>query len=291
MIITAAMVKQLREQTGIGIMECKKALEAAGGDLEKAIENLRKAGKAKVAKKSGRVAAEGRIVLACKGMEGILLEVNCETDFASKDGGFIDFCDNLGKVAIREQVKTLEELKNLKIGDISVTEQQESLVAKIGENIQIRRFVRLDGGFVFGYLHAGRIGALVVLDKDDFELGKDLAMHIAAAKPVVVYRKDLSSDLLNKEREIYSAQMVNSDKPENIKVKIIEGKLNKFMDEISLEGQAFIKDPSCKVGDLLINKGAKVLQMVRFEIGEGVVKENVDFAKEVEAQVVEAKRS
>ncbi len=291
MNITAAMVKQLREQTGIGMMECKKALEAAEGDLDKAIENLRKAGKAKAAKKSGRIATEGRIVLACKEQTGCLLEINCETDFASKENEFIKFCQQVGEVALDRSINDLEALKGCYIDQQTVLEVQEALVAKIGENIQIRRLTKVEGGAVFGYLHANRIGVLVVLDQPNPELGKDLAMHIAATKSTVIYRKDVSSELLEKEKEIYLAQMADSGKPENIKEKIITGKLNKFLDEISLEGQPFVKAPDCKVGELLNKAGVKVLKMVRFELGEGITKENVDFAKEVEAQIAEAKRN
>lgn len=290
MAITAALVKELRERTGAGMMECKKALELVNGDIEKAIENMRKAGQAAAAKKAGRIAADG--VIAAKispdGKKGVMIEVNCETDFVARDHNFLKFVENVANQALSTNSKDLDSLLAAFYEDgKTVAQAREDIVAKIGENITIRRSVmEIADGVIGSYVHSNnRIGVLVSLSVDNKELAKDIAMHIAASKPIAIKPEDLPKDLLAKEKEIYLAQAKESGKPEAILEKMVEGKLQKFINESTLIKQAFVKDQDVLVGDLLKKAGAIVTSFTRYEVGEGIEKKGVDFAEEVRAQL------
>ncbi len=291
MAITAALVKELRERTGAGMMECKKALVEADGDIEKAIENMRKSGQAKAAKKAGRIAAEGVVVILPSedGKTVAMVEVNSETDFVAKDDNFLSFANAVAERVLASDVDDLEALKALPLHegeDVTVEEARQALVAKIGENITVRRFVRMQSDSpIASYRHGSRIGVLVDLEGGDDELGHDIAMHIAASNPVCVTEADIPEELLAKEREIFEAQARESGKPDNIIEKMIEGRLRKFIGEVTLTGQPFVKDPDTKVGKLLEQKGAKVRDFVRYEVGEGIEKKQENFAEEVKAQM------
>ncbi|MEX0943599.1 MAG: translation elongation factor Ts [Pseudomonadales bacterium] len=280
--ISAQMVKELRERTGLGMMDCKKALVEADGDAELAIENLRKSSGMKAAKKAGRTAAEGvvRQKLSDDASFGILVEVNCETDFAARDDNFARFAD-----AVAELVFSSKEtdVGKLMAGDLEML--REELVQKIGENIGVRRATVIEGN-VASYVHTnGKIGVLLGLEGGDAELGRDIAMHIAATSPQVVSPDDAPADILEKEREIYTAQAADSGKPEEIVAKMVDGRIRKFLEEISLVEQKFVKDGDVKVGDLLKKAGASVTSFVRYEVGEGIEKEVDDFASEVAKQL------
>jgi len=284
MNVAVAQVKELRERTGAGMMECKKALLEANGDIDIAIEILRKVGRAKAAKKGGRIAAEGIIVIKTSNdnKTAIMIEVNTETDFASRDEKFKTFVNNVVTLGLENKVTDLSDLLALPI----IAQECETLIAKIGENIRIRRMVVLkSSGIVGNYCHAGRIGALVELSTQDLQLGKDIAMHIVASKPEVIIPHDLSAEIIDKEKEVYWAEASQSGKPKKIIEKMVAGRIKKFIDEVSLVNQPFVKDPAITVGDLLEKLGAKVLSFVRFEVGEGIEKQKADFAKEVMAQV------
>ncbi|MBK1701827.1 translation elongation factor Ts [Thiococcus pfennigii] len=291
MAISAAQVKELRERTGSGMMECKKALTETGGDIEAAIELMRKTGQAKAAKKAGRVAAEGAIMLAVSddGRRGVLVEVNCETDFVAKDAGFGEFAEAVVAQALASDVEDVEALMALPMAGAGQTlaEAREALIAKIGENIQVRRVVRLDGaqGQIHSYRHGVRIGVLVDVEGGDAEVGKDIAMHIAASRPLCVSADQVDGDALAKEREIFRAQALEEGKPEKIVDKIVEGRVRKYLEEITLLGQPFVKDPDLSVEQRLNQAGAKVARFVRLEVGEGVEKRQENFADEVMAQV------
>ncbi len=292
MAITASLVKELRERTGSGMMECKKALVETGGDIDAAIELMRKSGQAKAAKKAGRIAAEGivAISLSADGGRAALTEVNCETDFVAKDGNFTSFVDAVADRALNGDAETTAALVSgpLREGQAeTISQAREALVAKIGENINVRRFVRLEasGGKLYSYSHGGRIGVLVEVQGGDDTLGKDIAMHVAASNPVCLSEDDVPADLLEKERNIFQAQAAESGKPENIIEKIVGGRVRKYLAEVTLLGQPFIKDPDMAVAKLLKAKGAKVLGFQRFEVGEGIEKKTENFADEVMAQV------
>ncbi len=287
MQITAALVKELRDRTGAGMMECKKALQASGGDVEAAIEEMRKSGLAKAAKKADRTAAEGAIVLKKDGGRAILVEVNCETDFVTKGEDFRNFADAVGELVLKEAPADLEQLGSLPMeGGESVEETRQQLVAKIGENIGVRRFVVMEiGGTLGSYLHGTRIGVLVDLEGGDEALARDIAMHVAASRPQYIGREDIPEEVLDKEREILSAQAAESGKPAEIIEKMVEGRLRKFVNEITLLGQPFVKDPDLTVGKLLEQAGAKVRDFARLEVGEGIEKKQENFAEEVKAQV------
>lgn len=284
--ITAGMVKELRERTGLGMMDCKKALVEAGGDMDKAIDDLRKASGLKAAKKAGRIAAEGTVLtkIAEDGNSGIIVEVNCETDFVARDENFLNFANNVLEQAF---VRRESDVAALMAGELE--NAREALVQKIGENISVRRiqileFANVNEGIVDSYVHSNnRIAVLVALKGGDDALARDIAMHVAAVNPVVVRSEDVSKELLAKESEIYSAQARESGKPEDIIEKMIQGRLRKFVAEISLLDQPFVKDPETNVGALLKKAGADVVSFVRFEVGEGIEKEEVDFASEVAA--------
>ena len=291
MAVTASMVKELRERTGLGMMDCKKALVAAEGDIELAIDNLRKSGQAKAAKKAGRTAAEGAVlaVSSADNKMALLLEVNSETDFVARDDNFKGFVDLVANRALETKETNVEVLMGLPAeegGATSLEAARLELVQKIGENIQVRRAKLIEAEGVAGsYIHGGRIGVVVAMKGGNVELGKDIAMHVAASNPLVVNPADVSEDVLNREKEIFTAQARESGKPEEIIEKMIAGRIKKYLAEVSLVEQAFVKDPDTKVGKLAKGAGAEVISFTRFEVGEGIEKEEVDFAAEVAAQV------
>ncbi|HVT62593.1 MAG TPA: translation elongation factor Ts [Legionellaceae bacterium] len=294
MTVSAAMVMSLRERTGAGMMECKKFLVAANGDIELAITEMRKAGQAKADKKADRVAAEGVIVIARSQdlRHAVILEINSETDFVARDSNFTSFAQSVADTALQTKAKTVDELSQQTLINHHVTVEQarQELVAKIGENIKIRRIEHVyssEDGVTGFYLHGNRIGVLVSLKKGDNELGRDLAMHIAASRPLVVQREDVSTQAIENERDIFSAQARESGKPQEIIDKMIDGRISKFLDEVSLVGQAFVKDPNIKVGQLLKQKQVSVESFIRFEVGEGIEKKEDNFVEEVMAQVRE----
>jgi elongation factor Ts len=290
MSITAAMVKELRERTGSGMMECKKALTEANGDMELAIENMRKSGLAKADKKSGRTAAEGVIGIKVSddAKIAVMVDVNCETDFVAKGEDFVNFVNNVTAALLTSDVGTDEQLQSMKLADGSmVDEVRRSLIAKLGENITIRRFVKYhtEQGGTASYLHGSKIGVIVELAKADSELGKDIAMHIAASKPECVSEDQVPAELIEKEKEIFSAQAAESGKPAEIIEKMIGGRISKFLAEITLLGQPFVKDDKTTVGKLVASKGNSVIRFARFEVGEGIEKKEENFAEEVMAHV------
>jgi elongation factor Ts len=285
--ITAAMVKELRELTGLGMMECKKALEEAGGDIKKAEDLLRIKSGAKASKAAGRVAAEGVIgaYLAPDAKLGALVEVNCETDFVAKNADFLAFARGLAEVVARENPADVAMLSTLSVGGETVETRRQALVQKIGENLSIRRFVRYQTpGTLATYLHGTRIGVLIELASGDETLGKDLAMHIAASKPVCVSRDEVPAALIAREREIYTAQAAESGKPANIVEKMVDGRIAKYLAEVTLLGQPFVKNPEETVEKLLAARRATVNRFTLFVVGEGIEKKTSDFAAEVMAQ-------
>ncbi len=280
--ISAADVKSLRDQTGAGMMDCKKALVEAEGDAELAIENLRKSSGMKAAKKAGRTAADGKISLKVEGGTGVVVEVNCETDFAAKDSNFLEFVSSVTDAAFANKSSDVQQLL-----DSGFEKTREELVQKIGENVSIRRIAVVEGA-VTPYLHTtGKIGVLVVLEGGDEELGKDVAMHIAAADPQPQYvnTSDVPEAVIAAEKDIYVAQAAESGKPPEIIEKMVGGRVKKFLSEISLVEQPFVKDPDTKIGGLLKKQNASVVQFVRFQVGEGIEVEEVDFAAEVASQL------
>ena len=291
MQITAAMVKELRERTGSGMMECKKALQEAGGDIDVAIENMRKAGLAKADKKSGRIAAEGRVAIEISddGKNAIIVEVNCETDFVSGGDDFMSFVTAVAKTGLANKPKSVEELLALPLagGAATVEETRQAMVAKIGENIQVRRFELLttEKGSFGSYAHGLRMSVLVEMENGNDDLIKDVAMHIAASNPAFVDESEVSADVLEKEKEILRAQALESGKPADIVEKMLEGRVRKYLAEITLVGQPFVKDPDKTVGALLADAGAKATRFIRYEVGEGIEKKQENFAEEVMAQV------
>ncbi len=283
--ITTSLVKELRERTGLGMMDCKKALQAAEGDIEKAIEDLRKDSGLKAAKKAGRTAAEGLVAtrIADDGSYGVMVEVNSETDFAAREDNFIDFTNTV--------LETVFSKKDTDIDSLMASGLEQSrlaLVQKIGENISVRRAVmqESEGAIVGCYVHSNnKIAVLVTLRGGDDELARDVAMHIAAVSPMVVAAEDVPAEVLSKESEIYTAQAAESGKPADIVEKMVSGRLRKFVEEVSLLDQAFVKDPDIKVGSLVKDAGAEVVSFVRYEVGEGIEKKAEDFAAEVAAQL------
>lgn len=290
MVITASMVKELRERTGAGMMDCKKALGETNGDMEAAIDLMRTSGAVKAAKKSGRIAAEGLVKVNVSGdnKTATILEVNSETDFVTKGDVFIGFVDALGELALKTAPANIDEFLTQTMEDgTSLAAAREEVVANTGENVTIRRVTTINAGDgVLGiYKHGDRIAVLTVLEGGDEELAKDISMHIAASKPECITEKELSVDILEREKAIFVEQARESGKPDNIIEKMIDGRMNKFVNEITLSGQAFVKDLDTTVGALVKSKGATVKSFVRFEVGEGIDKKEENFADEVMAQV------
>ncbi len=292
MAITAKMVKELREKTGAGMMDCKKALQETNGNMEEAIDYLRETGSAQAAKKAGRIAAEGSTHVKVDGNKAVLLEVNCETDFVTKNETFQELLVDLGNHVLAETPADLETALAQEMAgkDQTVQEHIDSIVATIGEKISFRRFAILtkeDNGEFGTYTHMdGRIGALVVLnDTDKEDVARDLAMHIAAVNPTYVSREDVAEDEINREREVLKTQALNEGKPENIVEKMVEGRLGKFFEGICLLEQEFVKDPDMKVKKVVENAGATVKEFVRYEVGEGMEKREENFAEEVMSQM------
>lgn len=288
MAISAQLVMQLRERTGAGMMECKKYLVMTNGNLEEAAHLMRKEGQAKADKKAGRITAEGAIVIAKSNDAkfATMLEVNSETDFVARDENFITFTNDVAKTALDNKSENIEQLIEQHVQNQTVEEARQELVSKIGENIKLRRLASLSSeGIIGSYLHGTKIGVLVSLNIEDMDLAKDIAMHIAASKPIVVSSSQVPADVIEKEKEVFTAQAESSGKPPEVINKMIEGRISKFIDEISLLGQPFVKDSSKKIGQLLKEKNAEVLSFVRFEVGEGIEKKEDNFVAEVMAQV------
>ncbi|ABM04677.1 translation elongation factor Ts (EF-Ts) [Psychromonas ingrahamii 37] len=281
--VTAKQVKELRDRTAAGMMDCKKALVEAEGDLELAIENMRKSGAVKAAKKAGRVAAEGVILAKVEGSVALLAEVNCETDFVAMDKSFLAFANKIAEIALANKVASVEALNELAYDGDTVEVARANLVSKIGENISIRRLHIVEGENLGAYVHSGKIGVISVLKGGDADLSKDIAMHVAAAAPQYVKAEDVPADVVAKEKEIQLAIAVESGKPEAIAEKMVAGRMAKFSGEVSLTSQPFIKDPSIKVAKLLKDAGAEVISFIRLEVGEGIDKKVEDFAAEVAA--------
>ena len=288
MTISAALVKQLRDRTGAGMMECKKALVETGGDLEAAVELMRKTGLAKADKKAGRVAAEGlvKVSLSDDGRRAAIVEINCETDFVASGEEFNGFAQAVADCALAGAPADLEALLEMELDGTTVERTRRELIAKIGENMNVRRFELVESADRIGsYVHGHRIGVLVAMTGGDGELAKDVAMHVAASNPACVSEQDVPAEKIAKEREILTEQARNEGKPEAIVEKMVEGRLRKFLAEITLVGQPFVKDPDTKVGKLLAGADAAVTGFVRFEVGEGIEKKQENFAEEVLAQV------
>ena len=287
--VTAAMVKELRERTGLGMMECKNALVAAEGDIERAIDDLRKSGQAKAAKKAGRTAAEGAVGVAVSadGKTAIMVEINSETDFVARDENFLGFVAKVANAVLaagETDAAKIAELPTAEGPTVEVTRQ--ALVQKIGENIQVRRAAMLTAeGAIGAYVHGGKIGVLVALKGGNDALGKDVAMHVAASNPMVVSGDQVSAEVLEKEKEIIRAQPDMAGKPAEIVEKMVGGRISKFLKEVSLNDQPFVKNPDVTVGKLVKDGGAEVSAFIRLVVGEGIEKEEVDFAAEVMAQV------
>lgn len=281
--ISASLVKELRERTGLGMMECKKALAAAGGEIEVAIEELRKSSGMKAAKKAGRTAADGVVAVkvADDNSYGVLVEVNSETDFVARDEGFLGFVNTVVEKAFADKQT---DVAALMAGDLE--NAREALVQKIGENIGVRRIELVEGAVVGGYVHSNnRIAVLTALTAGDADVAKDVSMHVAAVNPQVAKPEDMPQELVEKEKEIFTAQARESGKPDEIIEKMIVGRMKKFLAENSLVEQAFVKDPELTVGKLVANVGGDVASFTRYEVGEGIEVEEADFAAEVAAAV------
>lgn len=285
--ITASMIKELRARTGAGMMDCKGALGETGGDIDAAVEELRKKGVATAEKKAGRIAAEGVIASAGNADAGVLVEVNCETDFVAKDASFQAYAGKVAGAILAAAPKDLEAAAALGLDDGTTVESaRRELVARIGENISVRRFavVNAEGGTVSAYLHGTRIGVMVRLAGGDHQLGRDLAMHIAARRPLCIGERDMPAQALEREKAIFMAQAEESGKPAEIAQKMVAGRMKKFLKENTLLGQPFVKDPEQSVARLVAAAGATVERMARFEVGEGLEKRDDDFVAEVMAQ-------
>ena len=287
MTITASMVKELRERTGAGMMECKKALVATDGDIDAAAEELRKSGQAKADKKAGRVAADGRVVIKTDVGKAVIAEINSETDFVAKDENFVSFSEGVAAAALASDTTDVTELASMPIdGSAAVEQARTELISKVGENISVRRLAIVSGSGPLGhYTHGARIGAVVLLDGGNEELARDIAMHIAASNPVCVDENQVPAETLDRERRIFSEQAAATGKPAEIIEKMVTGRIAKFLKEITLVGQPFVKDPDISVGKLLKDAGASVDSFVRFEVGEGIEKKEDNFVEEVMAQV------
>ena len=287
MNITAESVKQLRERTGAGMMECKKALVETHGDLDAAADLMRKTGMAKADKKASRVAAEGTVAIERSGSAAVLVEVNCETDFVARGDEFQEFAKLLAKAALTISAGTVEALlASSQAGGTTLEDQRRALIAKIGENISVRRFVKITAPGALGtYIHGSRIGSLVALEGGDEPLARDLAMHVAAVNPAFIDAGEVPAEVLDKEREILTEQTKGEKKPPDIIAKMVEGRLRKYLAEITLLGQPFVKDPDTTVEKLVKKAGARVVKFVRYEVGAGIEKKQDDFVGEVMAQV------
>ena len=280
--ISASQVKELREKTGLGLMDCKKALQESDGDMDLAIEELRKTSGIKASKKSGRSAADGLIGLKGNGSDFFMIEVNCETDFVARDSSYIEFTSETLDSYANSPDKSLEELL-----EDGIEDKREKIVQKLGENIVVRRVVRTEASSVTGsYLHSNKkIGCIVSLDGGDAALANDIAMHAAATDPMAISPTDIPEDIVEKEKEIFQAQSEDSGKPPEIIEKMIAGKVSKFLSEVSLTEQDFVKDPNTKISQLLSNNNATIKNFIRYEVGEGIEVEKVDFATEVMSQI------
>jgi elongation factor Ts len=286
MNITADTVKQLRERTGAGMMECKKALVETKGDLDAAAELMRKSGLAKADKKASRTAAEGTIAIHRSGSSAAMIELNCETDFVARSEEFQAFARDVAHAAFEHPAPSVEALVQLDVGGATLEERRRALIAKIGENIAVRRFVRVSAPGALGdYLHGTRIDSLVALEGGNEALARDLAMHVAAINPAYVDASAVPAEILDKEREILTEQTKGEKKPAEIIAKMVEGRLRKYLAEITLLGQPFVKDPDMTVERLLKKSGARVVEFVRYEVGAGIDKKPDDFVGEVMAQV------
>lgn len=291
MTITASLVMELRQRSGAGMMDCKKVLIATNGNIEQAILELRKSGQA--SKKADRIAAEGMVAIAQSEDKrtAAIVEVNSETDFAARADGFVTFANNVAQTALKTAATDVDTLsaETLIGGNTSIEQARQELVSVIGENIKLRRVaqVHADNGVVGVYLHGSRIGVVVALKNGDETVAKDIAMHIAAARPLVVSRDQVPAEAIANEREVFTAQARESGKPQEIIDKMIEGRINKYVDEVCLSGQPFVKNPDIKVGQYLKDKQAEVISFTRFEVGEGIEKKEDNFVEEVMAQVRE----
>ena len=290
MAVTAALVKELRERTGAGMLDCKKALVETDGDVELAIENMRKSGQAKAAKKAGRIAAEGVILTKVEAGRATMLELNCETDFVARDEGFLKFGNALLEIASANNINDIDALNAADLDGVKVSDARDTLVAKIGENISPRRVINVEGETLGAYVHGGRIGVVAILTGGDETLAKDVAMHVAAASPQFVKPENVPAEVVEKEKEIQIGIAMQSGKPADIAEKMVAGRMKKFTGEVSLTGQPFVKDPSISVAELLKNNSADVINFIRFEVGEGIEKKTEDFAAEVAAQMEAAKK-
>lgn len=287
MAISASMVKELRERTGAGMMECKKALVESGGDMDAAVDYLRKSGQAKADKKSGRVAADGRIEIAVDGKRAAMVEINSETDFVAKDENFVGFAEAVARSALKNRAEGLDVLMSAPLGDGQTAEAaRTALVAKVGENISVRRVATIEAAERLGsYTHGVRIGALVSLKGGSDELARDIAMHIAATNPAWLDESSVPDAALERERAIFAEQARESGKPPEIIEKMVAGRVAKHLKEITLLGQPFVKDTEVTISKLLQGAGAEVVEFLRFEVGEGIEKKQENFAEEVMAQI------
>ena len=292
--VTAAMVKELRDATGAGMMDCKKALVAADGNMQAAIDAMRKSGAAKAAKKAGRTAAEGIITVAQAGKKVVLVEVNSETDFCAKNAEFVTFAQKVADTALANNICDVEVLKNTQLDGQTVAEGLTALVAKIGENLQLRRVALVeakDDETIGLYVHSNkRIGVAVVLKGGDETIAKHVAMHVCASKPDFVHPEDVSAEVVEHERQVQIEIAMKSGKPQAIAEKMVEGRMKKFTGEVSLTGQPFVMNPEITVGQMLKEAKADAVSFVRYEVGEGIEKQAVDFAAEVQAQVAAAQK-
>jgi len=286
--INAQMVKELRDRTGAGMMECKKALIEAEGNMDNAVEAMRKAGQAKADKKSSRIAAEGVVTLAMNDSIANMIEINCETDFVAKDANFLEFVKVISKSSINSYKGNLEDFIDSKIeAGKKIEEIRLELISKVGENVKIRRIKSIDGkdAYLGHYMHGSKIGVVVTLEKENNELAKDICMHIAAMKPMALNPDDISKENIEKEREIYEAQAQDSGKPENIIEKMVDGKIKKYISEVTLVSQPFVKDNDITIKNLLEKHDNNILSFYRMEVGEGIEKKDENFADEVMAQI------
>ena len=288
--ITAQMVKELRDRTGAGMMECKKALLEASGNMEKAVEEMRKAGQAKADKKSSRIAAEGVLTLSVSEDNKIanMIEINCETDFVAKDANFLEFVKTISEVSLQNYNGSLDDFNDSKCtSGKTIEETRLELVSKVGENVKIRRIQSIanDGNYMGHYMHGAKIGVVVILEKENENLAKDICMHIAAMKPLALNSSEIPQEDLDKEREIFSAQAKESGKPDDIIQKMVDGKMKKYISEVTLVDQSFVKDSEISINKLLEKHDNSVLLFYRLEVGEGIEKKDENFADEVMAQI------